>query len=88
MEIKILKDEKDNLVVETNNQTVAELLRVYLNKDDSVEMAAWKREHPDKPVVFEIKTNGKTAKKALEAAVVAIEKDTSKILDEFKKSAK
>ena len=88
MEIKILRDEKDNLVVEMNNQTVAELLRVYLNKDDSVEMAAWKREHPDKPVIFEIKTSKGTAKKALETAVALIEKDTSKILDEFKKAAK
>lgn len=88
MEIKILKDEKDNLVVEMNNQTVAELLRVYLNKDDAVEMAAWKRDHPDKPVIFEIKTSGKTAKKALETAVALIEKDTSKILDEFKKASK
>ena len=88
MEIKIIRDEKDNLIVEMNNQTIAELLRVYLNKDDSVEMAAWKREHPDKPVIFEIKTSGKTAKKALESAVAEIEKDTSKILDDFKKAAK
>jgi len=88
MEIKILKDEKDNLVVELDNQTVAEILRVYLNKDSSVELAAWKKEHPNKPVHFEIKTKGKTAKKALENAISEIEKDTSKILDEFKKSSK
>jgi len=88
MEIKILRDEKDNLVVEMNNQTVAELFRFYLNKDDSVLMAAWKREHPEKPVVFEVKTKGKTARKAIEDAIKAIEKDTDKVLDEFKKTVK
>ena len=68
MEVKVLKDEKDMLVVEISNQTVAEILRVYLNEDSSVESAVWKRAHPDKPVVFEIKTKGKTAKKALSDA--------------------
>jgi DNA-directed RNA polymerase subunit L len=88
MEVKILKDEKENLLVEMNNQTVAELLRVYLNEDSSVVLAAWKKEHQDKPVVFEIKTKGKAAKKALEEAVAQIEKDSSKIADEFKKAIK
>ena len=86
MEVKVIKDEKDNLVVELNNQTIAELVRVYLNKDSSVELAAWKREHPEKPVVLEIKTKGKTAKKALDDAVSAIEKEANKYLEEFKKS--
>jgi DNA-directed RNA polymerase subunit L len=88
MEVKIVKDEKDNLLIEIDNQTVAELLRVYLNKDDAVELAAWKREHSDKPVIFEIKTKGKTAKKALNDAIASIEKDTGKITDEFKKAIK
>ena len=88
MEVKILKDEKDNLVIELDNQTAAELLRVYLNKDDAVLLAAWKREHPEKPIIFEIKTKGKTAKRALNDAVEDIEKETSKILDEFKKAMK
>lgn len=88
MEIKILKDEKDNLLVEMDNQTVAELLRVYLNKDDAVELAAWKRENPNKPVIFEIRTKGKSARKVLSDAISTVEKDTGKILDEFKKAAK
>jgi DNA-directed RNA polymerase subunit L len=86
MEVKIIKDEKENLVFETDNQTIAELVRVYLNKDSSVEMAAWKRESPDKPVVMEIITKGKAAKSALEGAIKAIEKDASKYVDEFKKA--
>jgi DNA-directed RNA polymerase subunit L len=88
MEVKIIKNEKDNILLEMDNQTIAELLRVNLNEDEGVQMAAWKREHPDKPVVFEIKTKGKSAKKALEEAAAHIEKETEKILDEFKKSIK
>ena len=88
MEVKILKDEKEIVIMEMDNQTVAELLRVYLNEDSSVVLAAWKREHQDKPVIFEIRTKGKAAKKALEDAVAVIEKETSKIVDEFKKAVK
>ena len=88
MEVKILNDEKNNLMIELDNQTIAELLRGYLNEDDSVELAAWKRENPEKPVVFEIITKGKTAKKALEDAISSAEKDTDKLLDDFKKAIK
>jgi DNA-directed RNA polymerase subunit L len=88
MEAKIVKDEKENLIIEMDNQTVAELLRIYLNKEDSVEFAAWKREHPDKPVIFEIKTKGKSARKALEDAADAIEKESEKYVEEFKKALK
>jgi len=86
MEVKIIKDEKENLKVELDNQTIAEIVRIYLNKDSSVELAAWKRENPDKPVIFEIKTKGKAAKVALEDAVKAIEKDANKHIEEFKKA--
>lgn len=88
MEVKVLKDEKDNLVVELDSQTIAELVRVYLNKDDAVVLAAWKRENPQKPVILEIKTKGKTARKVLDDAVSDIEKEAGKYLDEFKKAMK
>ena len=88
MELKVLKEEKDNIVVEMDNQTVAELLRVYLNKDDAVELAGWKKPHPEKPLVFEVKTKGKAAKKALEDAVAKVEKELDNVLDEFKKAIK
>ncbi len=88
MKIQVIKDEKDVLIVELENPTMAELLRIYLNKDDAVSLAAWKRENPDKPVVFEIRTKGKTAKKALQEAAEAIEKSTSKLVEEFKKLVK
>lgn len=88
MEVKVLVDEKDKLVIEMDNQTVAELLRVYLNKEDAVELAAWRRENTDKPVKLEIRTKGKAAKKVFEDAVSAVEKDAAKISEEFKKAIK
>lgn len=81
-----MKDEKEELEIELNNQTIAEVLRDYLNSDDKVKLAAWKREHPSKPVVFHIKTSGKSAKKVLQDAISRIEKETSKLLDEIKKA--
>lgn len=86
MEMKILKDEKNELEVQLDNQTVAEIVRVYLNKDDSVKLGVWKKEHYSKPVILRIETDGKTAKKALQDAISKIQKDLSKYADEFKKS--
>ena len=86
METKILKDEKNELEVGIDNQTIAELVRVYLNEDDSVKLGAWKREHYSKPIILKIETEGKTAKKALQDAIAKAQKDLKKYLDEFKKS--
>jgi len=88
MEIKILRDEKNELKLGLDNLTIAEILRSYLNQDESVSFAAWRREHPSKGPILDIKTEGKTAKKALQDAVSKIEKDTEKILAEFKKAKK
>ena len=35
MEVKVVESSKDEIKVELENLTVAELLRVYLNKDES-----------------------------------------------------
>ncbi len=86
MEIKILKDEKNELEINLDNQTIAELLRVYLNEESGVDLAVWKREHPSKPIIFLIKTSGKSPKKALQDVISKIEKETSGILSEFKKA--
>ncbi len=86
MEIKILKNTKEELQVTIDDLTIIEILRVYLNEDSSVKFAAWKREHPSKPAILHIKTSGKTAKKALQDALTQIEKDASKVLAEFKKA--
>jgi len=42
MELKILKDEKEEIEVELENMTLAEILRIYLNKDSNVDFVAWK----------------------------------------------
>ena len=86
MEIKILKDEKNELEVQIDNQTVAELLRVYLNEDDSVKLGVWKKEHYSKPVILRVETDGKTAKKALQDAISKAQKDLEKYANEFRKS--
>ncbi len=88
MEIKILHEDKNALEFQIDNQTVAELLRVYLNEDDSVKLGAWRKEHYSKPLIMKITTDGKTAKKALSDAVSKIKKDLDKYRDEFKKAMK
>jgi len=85
MDINVLKSEKDEIELELENITIAEILRVYLNKDDGVTFAAWRREHPTKMPVLLVKTKGKTAKKAVVDAVKQIEKELDKLSDEFKK---
>ena len=88
MEIKILKEEKNELEIQLDNQTVVEILRVYLNQDSSVKLAAWRKEHYSRPLVLKIVTDGKTAKKALSDAISKLQKDLDKYSDEFKKSLK
>jgi len=86
MEIKILKDEKNDLEVQIDNQTITELVRVYLNEDNAVKLAAWRKEHYSKPLVLKVKTEDKTAKKALQDAISKIQKDLEKYAEEFKKA--
>ncbi len=85
MEVKILSNSKDEIEVELDNVTIAEIMRVYLNKDSGVTFAAWKREHPTKNPVLLVKTKGKTAKKAIDDSVKEIEKDLNKAEEDFKK---
>ena len=82
MEIKILKDEKNVLDVELDSLTIAEVLRVYLNKEGA-KLAAWKREHPTKNPVLHIEADN--PKKSLKAAIAALEKEIDATVDEFKK---
>ena len=84
MEVEIIKSEKEDLEVKVDSVTVAEILRVYLNKQ-GVKFAAWRKEHPTKPIVFKIQTSGKTSKKAISEAVSAIKKDAAKISTVLKK---
>ena len=85
MEVKIIKNAKEEIEFQLESLTLAELLRVYLNKDSAVNFAAWKREHiTEKPIML-VKTKGKTAKKALSDAISAATKELDKIESDFKK---
>jgi len=80
-----LKQSKDEMEVEVESLTIAEILRVYLNKDSSVDFAAWERKHPTEKPVLKVKTKGKIAKKAITDAINSIGKDLDKTLNDFKK---
>lgn len=82
MEIKILKDEKNELDVEMNSLTIVEVLRVYLNKQGA-KLAAWKRDHPTENPVLHIE--GDNPKKLLKGAIAALEKEIDSTVEEFKK---
>ncbi len=85
MELNILKASKDEIELEIENLTIAEILRIYLDKDASVTFAAWKREHPTKKPILLVKTKGKTPQKAINDAVSLITKDLDKLETNFKK---
>ena len=85
MEVKILKNEKEQIEFQVDSLTLVEFLRVYLNKDSAVNFAAWKREHITENPIMSVKTKGKTAKKALNDAVSAATKDLDKLETDFKK---
>ena len=82
MEIKILKDEKNELDIEISNLTIAEILRVYLNKEGA-KLAAWRKEHETKNPVLHIEADN--PKKLLKNAIKALEKEIDKTVEEFKK---
>jgi len=85
MEMNILESSKEEIKVEFEDLTIAEILRVYLNQDSNVVTAVWRRKHPtEKPVLF-VKTKGKTPKKAIDDAVKQITKDLEKVENDFKK---
>ena len=85
MDINVLKSSKEEIEVELGNVTMAEILRVYLNKDSSVAFAAWRRDHPSSKPVLKVKTKGKSVTKAISDAVFNIIKDLDKVESDFAK---
>ena len=83
MEVKILNEDKGEMEIEVSNQTIAEVLRVYLG-EQGVEFAAWRRDHPSKPVILKVKASS-GVKKAISSAISTINKDCSALLSEMKK---
>ncbi len=87
MSVQILKDEGNELEIELTDMTIAEVLRIYLHKDESVEFAAWRRDYPTKPMILRVETKkGKSAKKAVQDAIEQIEKESEKLVEVVKKS--
>ena len=83
MEIEIIKKEKNEIELKIDNITIAEILRVYLNKQ-GVDFAAWRREHPSKPIIMLIKSS-KNVNKEVSGAIEVIKEDLSKIVSLVKK---
>lgn len=84
MNIEVLKNEKNDVELKIDNLTVAEILRIYLY-EQGVDFAAWRREHPSKPLIFKIESNDKNVKKIVADTVSAIKSDCDKILKVVKK---
>ena len=84
MQIEIINQDKNLIELKIDNQTVAEILRIYLNKQ-GIEFAAWRKEHPTKPIIFRIESSGKTVRKAISDAVAEIKKDLENIEKGLKK---
>lgn len=84
MNIEVVKSEKNDIELRIDNVTIAEILRVYLY-EQGVDFAAWRREHPSKPLIFKIESSDKSAKKAISDAVAAIKKDCDKVVAGLKK---
>ena len=82
MEIKIVSEEKGSLDVEISNLTIAEILRVYANKEGA-KLAAWKKAHQSSNPVLHIEADN--PKKLLKNAIKALEKEIDQTAAEFKK---
>ena len=83
MNIEITKQEKNDIELKIDNQTIAEVLRVYLN-NQGIEFSAWRKEHPTKPIVMKIQSTN-AVKKAVSDAIAAAKKDLEKISSGLKK---
>ena len=82
MEIKILKDEKNELDMELSSLTIAEVLRVYLNKNGA-KLAVWKRGRITENPILHVE--GDNPKKLLKGAIEMLDKEIDGVVDEFKK---
>lgn len=84
MQIDIVTQEKNLLEVQVDNGTIAEILRVYLNRQ-GCEFVAWRKDHPTKPALLRIESSGKTVAKEVSEAVAAIKKDLQAFTSVVKK---
>lgn len=85
MEFEILNESKEEIEFKVGSLTIAELLRVYLNQNENVSFAAWKREHPTENPIMKVKSKGKDVKKLIRDAAEDITKELDKFKTDFKK---
>ena len=69
MNVEIISSEKGEMELKIDSLTVAEIIRTYLY-ESGADFAAWRREHPSKPLIFRIKSSN--VKKSVSDAVAAI----------------
>jgi len=86
--MKVIEKKKNQVKIEIDNFTIAELLRKFLWEDKNVKIAAWHREHPTKNPILIVQTDGKSPKKALLDCIARIEKLNATLLREFRKAVK
>lgn len=84
MEVKFLKNTKNEVEVQIQDLTLAEILRVYLNNEPEVTFVAWKREHMTEKPILKIKTKDKDVKAIVKSAIETITKDLDDVLGNFK----
>ncbi len=83
MNIKILNEDKNSIEIEIDNLTIAELLRVYLNKE-GVDFVAWRRDHPTKNPILRVE--GDNVKKTIVKTIEKIQKELENFLEDYKKA--
>ena len=84
MEVKFLKNDKNDVEVQLEDLNLAEILRIYLNNDSEVTFVAWKRQHMTEDPILKIKTKSKDVKSVVKSAIEAITSDLDSILGNFK----
>lgn len=84
MHIEVVSSGKDDVEFKIDNITLAELFRIYLN-EQGIKFAAWRREHPSKPIVMKVQTSSGTVKKAIADAASSIQKDLDALAGVLKK---
>ncbi len=83
MQVSVVSEDKHEAELQLDSVTIAEILRVYVH-EQGVEFAAWRREHPSKPVLFKIKSAGSVSK-VVGDAVAAISKELQHLRSGCKK---
>ncbi len=73
MQITVSQVDKQEAHLAIDNVTVAEILRVYLYQE-GVEFAAWRREHPSRPVSMVVKHSG-GVQKVIKQAIATLKKE-------------